>query len=121
MCQHESANPVVEQCTKLLSHGDNYKIPDDVHVNEFLIVFEKRILVPEMTPELFFVSYSTQHQGWLTIWHYLFLAGQSSYDLFHTRVADYLALCVFGRSHDGLWGGEGTLESKVMKSKYSLQ
>ena len=44
-------NPVVEQCTKLLSHGNNYKISDDVHVNEFLIVFEKRILVPDMTPE----------------------------------------------------------------------
>jgi hypothetical protein len=39
--------------TKLLSHGDNYKIPHDVHVNEFLIVFEKRILVPDMTPEPF--------------------------------------------------------------------
>ena len=44
-------NPAVEQCTKLLSHGDIYKIPFAVHVNEFLIVFEKRILVPDMTPE----------------------------------------------------------------------
>jgi len=36
----------------------------------------------------------------------------------NTRVADYLALCVFGRSHDELWGGEGTLASKVMSGTF---
>jgi len=41
------------------------------------------------------------NQGWLTIWHYLFLAGQNSYDLFH-QVADYLVLFVSGRPEQ-LW------------------
>jgi len=31
----------------------------------------------------------------------------------NTRVAEYLALCIVGRSHE-LWGGEGTLASKVI-------
>jgi hypothetical protein len=51
---------------------------------------------------------------WLNIWHYLFLAGQivKAY-MANMRVAEYLALCIFGRSHE-LWGGEGTLASKVI-------
>jgi len=36
---------------KTTEHGDGYKISDTVHVNESLIVFEKRILVPGMAPE----------------------------------------------------------------------
>jgi len=50
-------NPAVEQCTKLLSRGDTYKISNAVRVNEFLIVFEKRSLVPNMTPEPHVVSW----------------------------------------------------------------
>jgi len=47
-------NPAVKQCAKVLSQSDNYKVIVAVHINEFLIVFEKRILVPDMTPEPLF-------------------------------------------------------------------
>jgi len=39
----------------------------------------------------------------------------------NTRVADYLALRIFGRSHDELWGGEGTLASKVTRPALYLE
>jgi len=42
------------------------------------------------------------NQGWLTIWHYLFLAGQNNYNLFPHQVADFLVLFVSGRPEQ-LW------------------
>jgi hypothetical protein len=61
-------------------------------------------------------------QEWLTIDTICFWQAKAviTYST-NTTVADYLALCVFDRSHDELWGGEGTLASKVISSTTGQQ
>ena len=58
---------------------------------EWLTIWYYLFLAGQSSYKLFY------NQGWLTIWHYLFLAGQNSYDLFPHQVADYLVLFVSGR------------------------